>query len=326
MQNVHRIHRHVAQQKGLNFKMEISADVPAAIVTDSLRLQQLLRNLLSNAIKFTYEGSVTLRIRRAVSGWRYGNPALSNADTVIAFDVVDTGVGIAQEQQSQIFEAFGQSQNQPTREYGGTGLGLTISSEIAALLGGELALTSVPRQGSTFTLFLPLTYVGPAKMHPMPIEAAAAKSPASPEAAEPFQEVDPLLAGKTILVVDDDQRSRLALAAMLEKQQMRVLSASGGVEALEMLGHEEVDVVVMDVMMPVMDGYRAVQTIRSELGQSRLPVIALTADAMPATREACLAAGYSDYLSKPASNSELLARLHEWLERSAAPVAEGQTP
>lgn len=317
MQNVQRIHRHAAQQKGLDFRMEIGADVPASILTDPLRLQQLLRNLLSNAIKFTYEGSVTLRIRRAVSGWGYGNPALGKAETVIAFDVIDTGIGVVADEQQRIFAAFEQFQNRPIREYGGAGLGLAISSEIAALLGGELALASVPRQGSTFTLYLPLSYLGPANLSAMPTETTSGGHAATTAAAEaPAPEVDPVLAGKTVLVVDDDQRNRFALAAMLEKQQMRVLTAPNGAEALDLLAREEADVVLMDVMMPVMDGYRTTRAIRSDLGRARLPVIALTADAMPSTREQCLAAGCSDYLSKPVGNSELLERLHKSLEPS----------
>lgn len=308
MQSLRRTHRHVAEQKGLGFHMEIDADVPAAIVTDPSRLQQLLRNLLSNAIKFTYEGSVTLRIRRAVSGWRYNNPALASAETVIAFDIVDTGIGIEPAEQERIFESFGQNRGEKADGEDGTGLGLVISREIATLLGGELALASIPGQGSTFTVYLPLVYAGPAS-----VPSASGK----PVTAAPETAPDPVLADKMILVVDDDRMSRFALTAILEKQGMQVRNADSGAEALDILSRNTaVDAVFMDIMMPGMDGHQATRAIRESLGRKSLPIIALTADTAPGAREASLAAGCSDYLSKPASKAALLDCLHRWLHPS----------
>src|SRR6185369_1813195 len=158
---VERTFRHVAEAKGVGFGIEVARDLPRSIFTDSTRFQQVIKNLLSNAFKFTERGRVTLRVEAVRKGWSPQMEALNRARSVLAVSVTDTGIGISPEKQQIIFEAFQQADGSTSRKYGGTGLGLAISREIARLLGGEIRLTSVPGEGSTFTFFLPQVYVSP---------------------------------------------------------------------------------------------------------------------------------------------------------------------
>src|SRR5205807_9825132 len=158
---IERNFRHVADNKGLPFNVDFAADLPPVIISDSKRLQQILKNLLSNAVKFTAQGHVNVRVDIATAGFSADHSVLRNAGHVIAFAVEDTGIGVAPEKTRLIFEAFQQADAGTSRKFGGTGLGLAISRELSTLLGGEIRLVSVPGQGSTFTLYLPLHYTGP---------------------------------------------------------------------------------------------------------------------------------------------------------------------
>ncbi|MFE6225342.1 HAMP domain-containing protein [Streptomyces sp. NPDC057854] len=489
--------RPLTSQKSLAFAVSTASGVPDDLVTDDTRLRQVLRNLLSNAVKFTEHGRVELRIEPASDdelpafALRGGAddelpPSALRGGPVVAFRVTDTGIGIAPENLEAIFGAFQQADGTTNRKYGGTGLGLSISREIAHLLGGALTVTSVPGEGSTFTLYLPVSRTDfteqpePAALPADPSAAPAVPAPArggaltappgaaatrparrllvieerprgllavvaenavgqlaadggptgrdgieliavagpqeaaSALAAQPFhcvvldvdmadgdalrfldamdgdealrtvpvlahnnrrlpaeeeralqdlarrrplellssldelrerialhlsaeqpgdvvplvrgdhaapapQTIDTTLRGKTVLAVDDDARNLYALSGILELHGMTVLHAENGRKGIETLqANPAVSLVLMDVMMPEMDGYTATARIRELPQYADLPVIAVTAKAMPGDREKSLASGASDYVTKPVDADELIACVSRWLDRGAA--------
>jgi signal transduction histidine kinase/CheY-like chemotaxis protein/HAMP domain-containing protein len=484
----------MAEQRGLCADWVIDPAAPAAIATDRHRLEQILRNLLSNAFKFTEQGGVTLRIGPAAPETAFQGDRLNEARGVVAFAVADTGIGIPSDKQALVWEAFQQQDASTTRRFGGTGLGLTISRELARLLGGEIQLRSEPGRGSTFTLYLPTVYAGanpgPARSlfeMPRPLPGAEAPAgeqrpgavtflpPTAPEAppvppslapvpetrwasaAAPPAEtprragvvallvaetvrpelealltgnglqvegfasaeealealergrfgalvLDPKLPGdagfamldharasglleglpviaysakrltaqerkrlerdvteivpksanaparlaqtlervlrpgylaasgkltrgrvlaepgpdplasRVVLVVDDDVRNIFALTSVLESHQMTVLYTENGPDGIRALqAHPEIDLVLMDIMMPGMDGYETIQRIRALPAFQTLPIIALTAKAMKGDREKCLSAGASDYVAKPVDADKLLAVMRRWV-------------
>lgn len=267
--------------------------VSTPLLGDALRLRQILVNLLSNAVKFTGQGSIELRVTRA------GN--------LVHFAVRDTGIGMNADQCQRVFQAFEQGDNTTTRQYGGSGLGLAISHQLATLMGGRLDVESSPGLGSTFLLQLPLP------------EATGETAPQRPQASRGQQ-----LAGVCVLAAEDLEVNRLVLGDILEHEGARVVFAEHGQEALMRLaeyGANAFDVVLMDIQMPVMDGYEATRRLR--LIAPELPVIGLTAHALPEERERCLAVGMVEHVSKPIDPATLLATIQAYVQRTAAlpPVA-----
>jgi signal transduction histidine kinase/CheY-like chemotaxis protein len=470
-QHMDRTFRQLAADKSLAFNVEFDAGLPATIRTDEKRLQQIVLNLLSNAFKFTANGSVTLAVRAATKGWSTNHPVLRGMDTAIEIAVTDTGIGIPQDKQKLIFEAFQQADGTTSRKYGGTGLGLSISREIARLLGGELQVRSTPGEGSTFTLFVPLQAIAPAttgqigttarydnsgamvpnalpsagafdlsddrdnlagdpfvliveddptfasilldiargaglkgvisgagagtlamvrKLQPnaitldlglsdidgfvlldllkhdpqtrhVPIHVISGadkvakaidlgafgvtEKPAEKEAlvavfrdlAERIEKHPPVielvpehteqvvqasrgvpeLADAKILIVDDDIRNIYSLTSVLESYGVEVLHAEGGKDGILILEQTPgIDIALIDIMMPEMDGYETMQQIRQRTGLTDLPLIAVTAKAMKGDRQKCLDAGASDYIAKPVDIDLLLALLRVWIGRS----------
>ncbi|HKC20435.1 MAG TPA: response regulator, partial [Candidatus Dormibacteraeota bacterium] len=470
-----RTFRHVADATKLAFHIDLRPGLPETIPTDPQRLQQILNNLLSNAFKFTERGKVEFVAEMATGGWSPSNEGLNRAAQVVAFRVVDTGIGIPIEKQQSIFESFAQADGSTSRKYGGTGLGLSICRSLTRLLGGEIRIQSEPGVGSIFTIYLPL--IAPALLrrytqddgaeassetapalvavhgngngsgHPAdsvttangsstaakkllvveddPVQrqyisdlmattatqtvgvssgdealallqnerfdcvildlglpgmsgwkvieelqsrqslgstpllvytarnltrkeeiklGKAAKSIVIKDARSPErlkQEISSILlepdqagnaaeqkteangaetanaalAGKKVLVVDDDIRNIFALTAMLERQSMEVVSVDSGQEALDLLREEDdIDIALVDVMMPEMDGYVTMSKMRSLRAFGERPIIALTAKAMKGDREKCIEAGASDYIAKPINNAHLLSMLGSWLE------------
>ena len=257
--------------------------------------------------KRQHEGQVELRISRDAASPR------------IAFVVADTGIGIPLEKQQLIFEAFQQADASTSRTYGGTGLGLTISRELARLLGGELALESTPGVGSTFTLFLPLATQDTLPLPPgRPFGVferthTPEQAPTTEAVAESSEGALVDLAGRRIMVVDDDTRNLFAVTSLLERQGAEVIPAGNAYEALDALDRVTVDLILMDIMMPDMDGYQATRAIRARAGLHDLPIVALTAKAMPGDREKCLEAGCSEFLSKPVDTGRLLDTVRRFL-------------
>ncbi|HEX8620551.1 MAG TPA: HAMP domain-containing protein [Allosphingosinicella sp.] len=466
-QHMERTFRQLAADKGLEFDVDFDENLPASIRTDEKRLQQVVLNLLSNAFKFTSHGGVTLAVKCADSGWSTNHPVLRGADRAIEIAVTDTGIGIPEDKQKLIFEAFQQADGTTSRKYGGTGLGLSISREIARLLGGELQVRSKPGEGSTFTLFVPLEaaavaapegtattaryensgasvptalpatlevsddrdnlsgepfvliveddvtfasilldlareaglkgVISPAgsgtlamarKLRPdaitldlglddingfvlldllkhdsetgeIPIHVISGADEVSSvtqlgafgvtpkpadhdELADVFGRIHaeattrrrrrartrgedaqarprqlPELAGTRILIVDDDIRNIYSLTSVLESYDVEVLHAERGRDGILILEQTPgVDVALIDIMMPEMDGYETMQKIRENAALAGLPLIAVTAKAMKGDRQKCLDAGASDYIAKPVDIELLLALLRVWIGKT----------
>jgi signal transduction histidine kinase/ActR/RegA family two-component response regulator len=314
--------RHMAEQKGLGFEI-IMDDVPPTMFTDVSRLHQILKNLLSNAFKFTEAGKVELKVRRADKDQQFAVASLNPSQNVLAFSVKDTGIGIPHDKQNLIFEAFQQADGTTSRKYGGTGLGLTISREISRLLGGWIDVQSSPGEGSTFTLYLPQNYTGAEATQPS-VRNAPESGSENNTAIPPLPE-DADFTGKKVLVMDDDVRNIFAINSVLESRKMKVLHAENGKVGIQLLKeNSDVDLVLMDTMMPEMDGLTATQEIRKISKFKRLPIISLTAKAMKGDREKALSAGASDYVTKPVDPESLLSIMHIWLKRSAKQLKQAK--
>jgi two-component system chemotaxis sensor kinase CheA len=296
----------IAQQKALEFHIQKDPDLPGFFYSDQQRLLQILQNLLSNAFKFTEQGSVTFSITGDKGS---GKQSLGANGQSIEFSVADTGIGVEEDKQGIIFDAFVQADGSTSRKYGGTGLGLSISRELAHLLGGEIRLESAYGSGSTFTLALPVEDA-PAEVPSLPEIVVADKAKEIAEPAPPVKKLEK----RTILLVDDDIRNIFALSNVLEAYGLTILYAGNGHEALEALEkNEEINAVLMDIMMPVMDGYEAMKRIRGIAKYRDLPIIAVTAKAMKDDRGKCIDAGASDYITKPVDVDQLISLLNVWL-------------
>ncbi len=291
-----------AEQKGLALHVRYDSLIPEFILTDVTRLRQILINLLSNAIKFTSDGSIAVHL---------SCPQPESSQPQLIFEVVDTGIGLTAAQIDRLFEPFTQADSQTTRNYGGTGLGLAISRRLASLLGGDIQVTSEFGSGSTFTLSIATG----------PLVGVRLQSPGLPArntshsphlTAESQAEV---LAGLHILLAEDGPDNQHLIQMILRRAGAEVTLVENGEQALDLLqvaDLEEVpfDLVLTDMLMPIMDGYTLARNLRL-LGK-RIPVIAITANAMEGDRDLCLAAGCDDYLTKPVDRWKLLQMIRNW--------------
>jgi len=290
---VERTFRHVAEAKGVGFGIEVARDLPRSIFTDSTRFQQVIKNLLSNAFKFTERGRVTLRVETVKDGWSPQMESLNRARSVLAVSVSDTGIGISPEKQQIIFEAFQQADGSTSRKYGGTGLGLAISREIARLLGGEIRLSSVPGEGSTFTFFLPHVYVSPKATRvssEISGERVAAVLPET-ETGSRGADGEGILPGevaddrgdlgpedRVLLIIDNDESFARFLLDMARENGFKGIVATQGAEGIALAHRHRIDAVTLDIRLPVIDGWRVLDRLKNDLETRHIPVYLITTE------------------------------------------------
>ncbi len=287
LNNIKRMMKARFEAKGLVWQEEIEPCFDSLTLTgDSLRIDQILLNLVNNALKFTEYGSVTLRVKLLDE---------TPADLLLRFEVQDTGIGMTEEQQARIFEAFEQAHSSTTRKYGGTGLGLTICRRLALLMGGEIGVSSTLGQGSTFWFTVRLKH-GDGQAIPELLPNTAS-----------------VRGGARVLLVEDNEINQEVASELLKGFRLRVDVANHGGEALACVQTQAYDLILMDMQMPVMDGLEATRQIRGLTNGKSVPIIALTANAFEEDRKQCLAAGMDDFLAKPFDANKLHEKLCRWL-------------
>ncbi|MBV9405288.1 MAG: response regulator [Acidobacteriaceae bacterium] len=296
-----------ARRKDLKIALNFEKGLPEWLVGDPVRLRQILSNLLSNAVKFTDAGGIHVQVSRELTpDTARGVPAPATAGRArLQFTVTDTGIGISAEAQNRLFQSFTQAESSTTRKYGGTGLGLAISKRLAELMGGSIGVKSEAGRGSTFwfTVDLPVSDRSTASL-------AALSGSIAPAAAPPRSRGH-------VLVAEDNPINQRVMLILLSKLGYSTDIAADGAEALRILQDRHYDVILMDIQMPVMDGFEATQAIRNLPSEAaRIPIIAVTANAFSGQREKCLESGMDDYIAKPISKEVLESTLRKYLERS----------
>ena len=303
-----------ARQKGLAIACELAAGVPEAVMVDPGRLRQVLVNLIANGVKFTAEGGVTLAVR--------AGGARADGRTLLTFTVRDTGVGIAADRQEAIFQPFTQADTSMTRKFGGTGLGLTISSRLVSLMGGTLSVRSAEGRGSEFTVTLPVAVADPQSVRATPGPVARERAIPEPAPPPPTPAATSVLVAAPaenelrVLVAEDNPVNQKIAQQMLRKRQLSVTLADDGRQAVDAFESGRFDLVLMDVQMPEMNGFEAVAAIRAlehAQGRPHTPIVAVTAHAMVGDRERCLEAGMDAYLAKPLRRQSLYDLMDELL-------------
>jgi HAMP domain-containing protein/signal transduction histidine kinase/CheY-like chemotaxis protein len=349
---VERTFRHVAESKNVDFATRFDARLPKSMFTDAKRLQQIIKNLLSNSFKFTHHGHVTLTVQSADSGWNIHNDELNKATGVLAFEVSDTGIGIASDKQQIIFEAFQQADGSTSRKYGGTGLGLAISRELSRLLGGEIRLESTPGRGSSFTLYLPYSYTPrsprklqsdaqvslpsvPSALSPAGSSIANLAALESPTAfhkgngnghgsltlSEPAvlemetgrlvnevgddrDEIEP--GDRVLLIVENDVGFAKFLLETAREKGMKGLVTSLGAAALTLAREYKPHAITLDIYLPDIEGWRVLERLKNDVSTRHVPVCIISTDE---ARERAFSSGALAFVAKPIQNREVLDRL-----------------
>ncbi len=334
---VDRTFRHVAEAKDLGFEIDVDSNLPRNMFTDGQRLEQVIRNLLSNAFKFTDKGRVTFSIAQVTEGWSPDRESLNHARSVVAFSVSDTGIGIPPEKQQIIFEPFQQADGSTSRKYGGTGLGLAISREIARLLGGEIRLASAMGQGSTFTLYLPQSYLptrparkdkeaGGAQRGMQPMAPSALVDTSSPVEMELNTDLPLELSveddrgkiekgDRVLLIVEDDLHYAKVLLEMAHDKGFKGVVAPRGSAALALAREIKPDAITLDVHLPDFDGWRVLDRLKVDLATRHIPIQIISVDenSEPALTQGTL--GYVRKTEKRETLSEALDGLKDFIER-----------
>jgi HAMP domain-containing protein/signal transduction histidine kinase/DNA-binding response OmpR family regulator len=328
---VDRTFRHVAEAKKLEFSIETEWLTSRSIITDTKRIQQILKNLLSNAFKFTERGRVALRMETVSEGWSPELESLNRAGSVVAISVSDTGIGIPGDKQQIIFEAFQQADGSTSRKYGGTGLGLAISREIARLLGGEIRLTSLPGHGSTFTLYVPEVYAVPLSVRGAGSEPQSrivsvmsdvdamhlAAEPALESSEVPDDRAQIGLGDRVVLIVENDENFARFLVDLAHENGFKALVATKGADAMTMVQNQSrIDAITLDIQLPVMDGWRVLERLKGDLGTRHIPIYVITTEEDTAR---ALPLGAIGALQKPIKTREALdqafAEIRQALDR-----------
>lgn len=296
---------HKAAEQNLKLRLDVAPEVAAASFRgDPLRLRQILLNLAGNAVKFTPHGTITVRVKQVAESLR---------DVLLRFEVEDTGIGIAAEDQQRLFTAFEQADGSMTRKYGGSGLGLAISKRLVIMMGGEIGVESVPGQGSTFWFTARL---GKATVSAVPPGPTFVRDEAKARVRKEF-------AGARVLLAEDEPVNRIVARARLEDLGLVVDEAMDGAEALQSAQRQHYDLIMMDMQMPNLNGIDATRAIRADSLNMATPILALTANAFQEDRERCLAAGMNDHIAKPIDPGRLVETLLHWLTQSRAPGRRG---
>ncbi|HVF93587.1 MAG TPA: response regulator, partial [Sphingomonas sp.] len=308
-----RTFRQLAADKGLRFNVDFDRALPTAIRTDEKRLQQIVLNLLSNAFKFTAQGSVTLAVRSASSGWSTNHPVLRGADTAIEIAVTDTGIGIPEDKQKLIFEAFQQADGTTSRKYGGTGLGLSISREIARLLGGELQVRSKPGEGSTFTLFVPMQTVAPTQVQIGGTTARYDNTGAIVPAALPTEyqisdDRDALDGSPFVLIVEDDATFASILLDLAREAGLKGVVSTAGAGTLATARKLRPHAITLDLGLSDIDGFVLLDLLKHDPQTGDLPIHVISgADKIASV----LDMGAVGVTAKPAKRAVLAAVFHD---------------
>jgi PAS domain S-box-containing protein len=301
--NLNNLFEETARQKNLTFELEVSPEVQRHLIGDALRLQQVLTNLLNNSIKFTQTGFVRLRI------------SVSQQDDkpiLLTFSIEDSGIGISQEQQKLLFQPFTQADTSITRRFGGTGLGLVISQKFIRLMGGEISLESTLHQGSHFWFTLPFEISK--KSHSTEFLPVKQNKRAT---TEQLEEAAKLLFNKRVLLVEDMPLNQQVASEFLRNAKLRVVVADNGKEALEILEFSTFDVILMDIQMPIMDGFEATKIIRDNPQWATIPIIAVSAGVTLNEQEKYQRAGMNDFLPKPINPLQMLEKIKQNLVLSS---------